>query len=239
VLDNGSVELTTLTYLDQIRLQANTAVIRHDAPFNFSELNNIGANIAQGDILLFLNDDTEVISTDWLERMGGYAQLAHVGAVGAKLLYPGGRQIQHAGVLNLEDGPNHAFLRQDSNTPGYYMRNLLEYNWLAVTGACLMVERTKFQSVGGFDEIFPIAYNDIDLCLSLRNTGLYNLVCQAVSLIHHESVSRGLDNLSVVKQARLQQEKRRLFDKHPYYFQYDPFHNPNLHPNGINFEVAI
>ena len=238
VLDNGSVELTTLTYLDQIKLQANTTVIRHDAPFNFSELNNIGANIAQGDILLFLNDDTEIISTDWMERMGGYAQLVHVGAVGAKLLYPGGHEIQHAGVLNLEEGPNHAFLRQNANTPGYYMRNLLEYNWLAVTGACLMIERTKFQLVGGFDEIFPIAYNDIDLCLSLRNSGLYNVVCQAVRLIHHESVSRGLDHLSEVKQARLQQEKRHLFDKHPYYFQYDPFHNPNLHPNGINFEVA-
>jgi glycosyltransferase involved in cell wall biosynthesis/LmbE family N-acetylglucosaminyl deacetylase len=238
IIDNGSVEPTMLIYLDQLKTQANTTVIRHDAPFNFSELNNIGANIAKGDILLFLNDDTEVISTDWLERMGGYAQLTHVGAVGAKLLYPGGNQIQHAGVLNLEDGPNHAFLRQDPDTPGYYMRNLLEYNWLAVTGACLMIERTKFQSIGGFDETFPIAYNDIDLCLCLRNAELYNVVCQAVRLIHHESVSRGLDDLSAVKRARLQQEKRHLFDKHPHYFQYDPFHNPNLHPNGIHFEVT-
>jgi len=157
--------------------------------------------------------------------------------VGAKLLYPGGSQIQHAGVLNLEDGPGHAFLRQEADTQGYYMRNLLEYNWLAVTGACLMIERAKFQSISGFDETLPIAYNDIDLCLCLRNAGLYNVVCQAVRLIHHESVSRGLDHLSAVKQARLQQEKRHLFDKHPYYFQYDPFHNPNLHPNGVNFEL--
>ena len=238
VLDNGSIEPATLAYLDQISLQGNTTVIRHDAPFNFSALNNIGVHKSRGDILLFLNDDTEVITADWLERMGGYAQLAHVGAVGAKLLYPGGSQIQHAGIVNLEDGPGHAFLRQGADASGYYMRNLLEYNWLAVTGACLMIERAKFQLIGGFDETFPIAYNDIDLCLCLRNSGLYNVVCQAVRLIHHESVSRGLDHLSAVKQARLQQEKRRLFDKHPYYFQYDPFHNPNLHPNGINFEVV-
>jgi glycosyltransferase involved in cell wall biosynthesis len=238
IVDNGSLEPATLAYLDQVRTQANTTVIHHDAPFNFSELCNIGASVAQGDLLLFLNDDTEVISKDWLERMGGYAQLTHVGAVGAKLLYPNGSEIQHAGVLNLEDGPVHAFLQLDADTPGYYMRNLLEYNWLAVTGACLMIEQSKFQVIGGFDETFPIAYNDIDLCLSLHNSGLYNVVCQAVRLIHHESVSRGLDHLSASKHARLLQEKRRLFEKHPHYFQFDPFHNPNLHPNGINFEVA-
>ncbi|MGZ8933268.1 MAG: glycosyltransferase [Methylobacter sp.] len=237
VLDNGSVEPATLDYLEQIRTQAHITVIRHDAPFNFSELNNIGVNSSHGDILLFLNDDTEVISADWLERMGGYAQLAHIGAVGAKLLYPGERQIQHAGILNIEHGPDHAFQREYVDAPGYYMRNLLEYNWLAVTGACLMVERAKFQAVGGFDETFPIAYNDVDLCLRLHNAGLYNIVCQAVKLIHHESVSRGHDHLSEARRARLQQEKSRLFNKHPRYFQYDPYHNSNLHPSGTNFEI--
>lgn len=238
VLDNGSVEPGTLAYLDRIRSRSRTTVIRHDAPFNFSELNNLGAKGSHGDLLLFLNDDTEVISPDWLERMAGFAQLTHVGAVGAKLLYPGGQEVQHAGVVNLEEGPGHAFIHQDADHPGYFLRNFLEYDWLAVTGACLMVEREKFLSVGGFDETFPIAYNDIELCFRLVEAGYFNVVCQAARLIHHESLSRGLDHHSREKRARLKKEKRHLFETHPHYFQHDPFYNPNLHPNGINFEIA-
>lgn len=238
IIDNGSADPKTLHFLDEVKEQNGISVIRHDAPFNFSELNNIGVSHARGEILLFLNDDTEVLSADWLQRMAGYAQLEHVGAVGAKLLYPGGSEIQHAGILNLEDGPGHAFLRQAADATGYYMRNLLEYNWLAVTGACLMVERRKFESIGGFDETLPVAYNDVELCFRLHEAGFYNVVCQSVSLIHHESVSRGADHLSAEKRARLERDKHRLFALHPGYFQYDPFHSPNLHPNGINFEIA-
>jgi len=237
VLDNGSIEPATVAHLQQIKEQDGITVIRHDAPFNFSELNNIGVRAAAGELLLFLNDDTEVLQKDWLERLGGFAQLAHVGAVGAKLLYPGKKQIQHAGVLNLEAGPMHAFTLQDCDSPGYYMRNLLEYNWLAVTGACLMVTREKFNAIEGFSENFPVAYNDVDLCMRLHDVGFYNVVCQSVRLIHHESASRGLD-LDPSKIARLKCDLSRLYDCNPAYFQYDPFHNPNLHPNGINFEVA-
>ncbi|ASG23709.1 glycosyltransferase family 2 protein [Nitrospirillum viridazoti] len=238
VLDNGSREPATLGYLNRIRAWPGVKVIRHDAPFNYSELNNLGVAAATGDILLFLNDDTEVLTTDWLERMAGYAQLDHVGAVGAKLLYPGGEKVQHAGVLNLFNGPSHAFLRQDRNHYGYFLRNLLEYNWLAVTGACLMVERRKFEAVGGFDETLPIAYNDVDLCMRLHEVGYYNVMCQAAELIHHESISRGLDFVSPEKMARLEQERGRLYDRHPGLFLHDPFGNPNLHPNGGNFEIA-
>lgn len=237
VLDNGSVEPSTVAYLKELQEEGLATVIRHDAPFNFSELNNIGVRNAKGELLLFLNDDTEVLCSDWLQRLGGYAQLPHIGAVGAKLLYPGGSEVQHAGVLNLENGPGHAFLRLPSYHPGYFMRNLLEYNWLAVTGACLMIEAEKFKALGGFDETLPVAYNDIELCMRSVEEGYYNVVCQAVTLIHHESVSRGLDHVDPVKLARLQSELRRLYDMHPTFFQYDPFYNPNLHPNGINFEV--
>jgi len=237
LLDNGSVQPETLAYLETQKKQEGTQVIRHDAPFNFSELNNLGVRHSRGDILLFLNDDTEVLCPDWLERMGGYAQLPHVAAVGAKLLYPGNKGIQHAGVLNLANGPVHAFLHHDSEAPAYFMRNLLEYNWMAVTGACLMMERSKFDALGGFDESFPVAYNDIELCFRGIERGYFNVVCQAVSLVHHESVSRGLDQIDPAKLARLQNEQARLYQKHPQYFQYDPFHNPNLHPSGLNFEV--
>jgi len=239
ILDNGSVEAESVDYLAALQHTGKAQVIRHDAEFNFSELNNIGAKKAQGELLLFLNDDTEVLCADWLERLGGYAQLGHVGAVGAKLLYPGGRLIQHAGVLNLEDGPGHAFVRGDMDQPGYFMRNLLEYNWLAVTGACLMMEAAKFNALGGFDESLPIAYNDIDICMRAVKSGYYNVVCQAVTLIHHESISRGVDHIDPVKHARLRGELRHLYDLNPEFFQYDPFHNVNLHPNGINFEVPV
>lgn len=236
VLDNGSKDSATLAFLTTLEKENRARVIRHDQPFNFSELNNIGAGAAHGELLLFLNDDTEVLTPDWLERMAGYAQLPHVGAVGAKLLYPSG-ETQHAGVLNLSEGPIHAFLNTSADSPGYFMRNLLEYDWLAVTGACLMLEAKKFHTVGGFDESFPVAYNDVELCFRLADAGLYNVVCQAVRVRHYESQTRGLDHLDAAKRQRLKDDMRRLYAVHPRYFQYDPFHNPNLHPNGIHFEL--
>ncbi len=239
VLDNGSVQKDTIDYLQTIGSADNINVIHHDQPFNFSELNNIGAGQAKGQLLLFLNDDTEVVSCDWLERMGGFAQLPHIGAVGAKLVYPKCSRIQHAGVINLTSGPAHAFINEDAQIPGYFMRNLLEYNWLAVTGACLMIETEKFHSIGGFDTRFPVAYNDIELCMRVVKQGLFNVVCQAVTLIHHESVSRGLDQVDPIKAMRLQSELRRLYDTHPTYFQFDPFHNPNLDSARHNFEVSM
>lgn len=239
IIDNGSREALTRSYLAELRERKKVNVFEHNAPFNFSELNNIGTDRAEGDILLFLNDDTEVITTDWLERMGGYAQLPHIGAVGAKLLYPEKSDIQHAGVLNLQGGPIHAFLHNAKDSPGYFMRSLLEYNWLAVTGACLMIERKKFLKVGGFDESFPVAYNDVELCLRLYSKGYYNIVCQKVELFHYESASRGLDIHDQVKSRRLILDKRHLYEVHPAFFQYDPFYNSNLHPNGTNFEFPL
>lgn len=242
VMDNGSSNPATLEYLaglTQNEGYPSIRVIRHDAPFNFSELNNLGVSASHGDLLLFLNDDTEVLQGDWLERLGGFAQLSHVGAVGAKLLFPGGAEVQHAGILNLENGPVHALLRQHADAPGYFMRNLLEYNWLAVTGACLMIERRKFDAIGGFAESLPVAYNDIDLCMRLVKSGYFNVVCPAVRLIHHESASRGSDTMDSAKAARLQRERAHLYERNPIFFQRDPFHNPNLHPNGLHFELPL
>jgi O-antigen biosynthesis protein len=239
IIDNGSVDPLTVDYLNTLKANPNVVVIHHDMPFNFSELNNIGASQAKGELFLFLNNDTEVLTGDWLQRLGGYAQLPHIGAVGAKLLYPGGDLVQHAGILNLEDGPGHAFLGDPTHRPGYFMRNLLEYDWIAVTGACLMIERKKFISVGGFDETLPVAYNDIELCMRLHTSGYYNVVCQAVHLIHHESFSRGLDSSSPEKQDRLKRDYRRLCTIHPRYFQFDPFFNPNLSPNSVYFEIPV
>ena len=238
ILDNGSVAADALEYFSSLESEEKIKVIRHDRPFNFSELNNVGVAESKGEILLFLNDDTEVLHADWLERLIGYAQLPHVGAVGAKLIYPETNLVQHAGVLNLAGGPMHALHNIDRTHPGYFMRNLLEYNWLAVTGACLMMERKKFDRIGQFDESFPIAYNDVDLCFRSVDAGYYNVMCPAVELYHYESVSRGLDHQDEEKVRRLMNELSRLNEKHPRYYQYDPFFNINLHPNGINFEVG-
>lgn len=238
LLDNGSTDVATVNYMASLQGTPNVRVIRHDAPFNYSELNNIGVRKAKGSLLLFLNDDTEVISPDWIERMAGYAQLTHIGAVGAKLLYPDSRKVQHSGVLNLTDGPGHAFLSLDAYNPGYFGRNMLEYDWVAVTGACLMIDRRKFEEIGGFDETFPIAYNDVDVCFRLIEHGFYNVVCPAAELIHYESLSRGCDNKNVEKQQRLRQERLFLYHKHPHFLMHDPFHNPNLAPNDLWFSLA-
>ena len=236
VLDNGSVDTGTLTYLKSLHDQGKAQVIRHDAPFNYSELNNIGVRAAKGSILLFLNDDTEVLHGDWLAELAGHAQQPHTGAVGAKLLYPGGTQVQHVGVLNSRLGPVHAFCRMGVSEPGYGMRNLLNHNWLVVTGACLMVERSKFEKVGGFAEALPIAYNDVDLCMKLASAGYYNMVAASVTLIHYESISRGAD-AAPERVARLQREQKLLYQRNPDFYQWDPFHNPNLHPDSPNFEL--
>ncbi|WP_430913974.1 glycosyltransferase [Methylobacterium sp. sgz302541] len=231
VLDNGSEEPATRAALARLAKREKVSVISDPRPFNYSAINNLGAAATRGEILLFLNDDTEVVTPDWLERLIGYAQRPHVGAVGARLHFPDGT-IQHCGVVNLLDGPGHAFYRRDGGKPADFGRDTLDYDWLAVTGACLAVERGKFERVGGFDESLPVAYNDVDLCLRLHEAGLYNVVCQAARLVHHESASRGSDERDREKQARLLRDRHRLFALHPRHLARDPFHNPNLQPNS-------
>lgn len=238
LIDNGSSDPGTLQYVDGLRSNTRVRVLSYDKPFNYSAINNLGAAEASGELLVFLNDDTEVLVPDWLERLAGYAQLPHMGAVGAKLLYPGGERVQHVGIVNLSCGPGHAFLGIGAGTGGSFARALLEYNWLAVTGACLMVERAKFEQVGRFDENLPVAYNDVDLCFRLVEAGFYNLVNTAVKLIHHESYSRGSDDVDPVKKKRLKQEMQMLYLKHPGFYQHDPFHNPNLSPHDVWFGLS-
>lgn len=239
VIDNGSSEPDTLATLAELGADARVKVVRDERPFNFSQLCNVGAAAGSGDILLFLNDDTEVLSGDWLERMVGYAQLPHAGAVGAKLLYPRSLRVQHVGVTNLAPGPSHAFLGMGRDEPGHFSRAVLEYDWIAVTGACLMVARDRFEAVGGYDETFPIAYNDVDLCYRLLKAGYFNIVCTAVELLHHESLSRGLDHVDSAKMKRLQREKQRLDMVHPEFYLRDPFFNENLHPSDVRYGQQV
>lgn len=235
VINNGSTDEPTLDCLSGLRAREQVRVLDCKVPFNYSEINNAGVRFSRGELLVFLNDDTEVLSADWLDCMGGYAQLPHVGAVGAKLLYPGAQTVQHSGVLNLTNGPSHAFAHVDARAPGYFVRNMLEHDWIAVTGACLMIERKKFEAVGGFDEDLAVTYNDTALCLSLAEQGFHHVVCPGVELIHHESLSRGKDALDPARMARGERERVIVFGKHPGFYDRDPFHNPNLAPNDAYF----
>ncbi len=234
VVDNGSEEAASLACFAQLEREGMARVVNAAGPFNFSAINNKGVAAATGDYLLFLNNDTEIIEGDWLERMLGFAQLPHVGAVGARLLFEHGT-LQHCGVVNLADGPGHAFYDRDPAHPYYFGRSLLDYNWLAVTAACLLVSREKFEQVGGFNEALAVGYNDVDLCFKLYAAGYFNVVAQAARLYHYESVSRGLDDIDPTKLKRLHGEKKILYRNHPHLFGRDPFYNPNLHPNSGEF----
>lgn len=219
--------------------------------FNFSAMCNIGAENASGDYYLFLNDDIEIAmdlsrnrcednNNRWMDILLGQAQVSYAGAVGCKLYYPDRIHLQHAGVLNLQIGPGHCLYGSQDNLNYYYGRNLLDYNFTVVTGACLMVDKKKFEKAGGFDEELPVAYNDVALCFKLVELGYYNVLRNDVGLIHHESVSRGLDEASQAKEERRKREMKKLYDKFPEFAGgYDPCYNPNLTPDRGDFSFDM
>lgn len=205
--------------------------------FNFSKMCNLGAELSKGDYLLFLNDDTEVICGDMLERMAGQAAQPHTGAVGAKLLYPQTTVIQHDGIINLPVGPSHALCYMDDRAVFDFGRNRLDFNYIAVTAACLCIDRKKFFEAEGFFEGLAVGYNDVDLCFKLYEKGYFNVVRNDVSLYHYESLSRGYDTKSEEKLKRLEAERELLYKRHPALRGRDPYHNVNLSKNRLDFEV--
>ena len=206
--------------------------------FNFSRMCNIGADLANGAYLLFLNDDIEVRQGDWLNRMVGQAMQKQTGAVGAKLLYPDSTRIQHDGVINRRTGPTHILMRLNDGNIYYYGRNRLDYNCFAVTGACLMLSAENFRAIGKFDEELHVTYNDVDLCVNLLERGLYNIVRNDVVLYHYESVSRGLDTISNEKLGRLLLEQKHMWEKHPEYQNgYDPFYSRHFGEASYDFTM--
>ncbi len=238
VVDNGSDEY----YKDKVAAmltEHNATYIYEPMDFNFSKMCNLGAEHADGSFLLFLNDDVEAINSDWLGKMVGQAQQAHTGAVGAKLLYPNSDVIQHIGITNLKVGPVHMYMGTSDEPIFYFGRNRLTYNWIAVTGACLMVSREKYNEIGRFDEDLTVAYNDVDMCFNLYEAGYYNVVRPDVSLYHHESFSRGYDDISDEKKERLKKERNILYDKHPDLFAKDPFHNDNFSVDRADYDIDM
>lgn len=228
LVDNGSNEENKKLY-EEICRKYGAHYEYHPMEFNFSAMCNIGASMASGDYLLFLNDDIEIRGEEWLSRMLGQAMVPHTGAVGARLIYPKDNLIQHCGVLNLPIGPGHAFHQIDDDINLYWGRNIVDYNFSIVTGACLMISKEKFNEVGGFEENLPVAYNDVELCFKLLEKGYYNVLRNDVRMIHHESVSRGYDEKSKEKHERQMREMAKLYEMHPKFKGgYDPCYNPNL-----------
>lgn len=237
IVDNGSIEEETFRLFSKYKEDyANFRVIKVDIPFNYSKLNNEGVKVAKGNLLLFLNNDIEVISKDWLDKMVGQARRSEIGVVGSKLYYPNNR-IQHAGVvLGMGGIAGHAHLMADKYEFGYYARLKVNYNYSAVTGACMMIKRTVFEQVGGFEENLAVAFNDIDLCIRIMNEGYYNIHLADVELYHHESISRGKED-SEDKLRRFNLEIKYMTDKWKDVLENDLYYNKNLSLNDNNFAI--
>lgn len=227
IVDNNSVEEETKELFEKYNKKDNFKVIKYDKEFNFAKINNYAVKKATGDYILFLNNDTEVITEDWLEQMVGYAMQDHIACVGAKLIYENDT-IQHGGVILGIDGiARHAFLNYDADIYGFYGRMTVPWNYSAVTAACLMINKKKFEEVNGFTEELKVAYNDIDLNLKLREKGYYNVMLPQVELYHYESKSRGLDT-TTEKYKQFLKEKEYMENRWPEVLDRDPFYNPNF-----------
>ena len=236
IVDNGSAEPATCAYFDQLGADARVSILRIDEPFNFSRLNNQAAAAARGEVLCFLNNDTEVISADWLEEMVSLACQNGVGAVGAMLYYPN-NLIQHAGViLGIGGVASHAHKLLGRTTGGDHARAALTQAMSAVTAACLVVRKAVFTNAGGFDETLAIAYNDVDLCLRFRARGLQNIWTPFAELYHYESVSRG-DDVSSGRPGFLE-ESRLMYERWGELLKADPYFNPNLSLQRTDFALS-
>lgn len=214
----------------------NCRYLYEPMPFNFSRMCNLGASDAKGQLLLFLNDDVEIIQRDWMRRMTAKALLPYAGAVGAKLLYPNSDTIQHAGVTNIRLGPAHKLQFLSDSEVHYFGMNRGVHDMLAVTGACLMTRREVYEQCGGFSEALAVAFNDVDLCYTMYEKGYYNIVRNDVTFYHHESLSRGSDNASEEKQRRHLKEKDTLYERHPDIYGHDPFYHPYLATDVLESE---
>jgi len=215
-------------YLNSIGSDRRVRVLRYqDQPFNYSKINNWAIRQSDAPIVCLLNDDVEVTTPDWLERLAVRVQLPGVGAVGALLHYPDDR-IQHAGViLGLLGVAGHPFIHMPKGSHGYFGRAGLEQDLSCVTAACMILRREAFDAVGGFDERLAVTFNDVDLCIRLRNAGWRIIWTPTVELYHHESTSVGAYN-SPERSEQFQSEAKLLRELWGDALDHDPFYNPNL-----------
>ncbi len=227
IMDNGSDEPASLAYLEQLRQDRRVLVITDPSPFNYARLNNVAAAAATADVLLFLNNDTEVTDPAWLSAIAGWAARPEIGVVGPKLLYPD-QTIQHAGVvLGIGGVAGHSFVGIPGDAPGYLGMAGVTREAAALTGACIAVRRAVFEEIGGFDELLVIAFNDTALCCEALRRGYRNLYIGEISVLHHESKSRGFDD-TPEKLARFRHECSLVRTPYKELFDQDPYYSPNL-----------
>ena len=228
VIDNNSIENKTFDLMEKYKKKYEYFnYYRLECEFNYSYINNYAVSKSNGEYIVLLNNDTEIISSNWLRDMVGFAMQDHVGCVGAKLLYPN-RTVQHCGVVTGVGGvAMHAFVSTGDENYGYFGRLVSVYDWSCVTAACLMIKKEKYNLVNGLDEKLKVAYNDVDLNLKLLDKGLYNVVLPHVKLFHYESLSRGND-MSDSQRQRFTREINYMCDKWGTKLLNDPFYNINL-----------
>jgi GT2 family glycosyltransferase len=240
VVDNGS-NADNRAYIQKMLKYEQcggviTEYIYDEREFNFSYMCNLGAEHAKGEFLLFLNDDVELCLTDTILVMAALASREHTGAVGIKLYYPSTITIQHAGITNLPMGPVHKLQFKDDNMCYYHGINYGRRNVSAVTGACLMVEKSKFTKASGFYEQLKVAFNDVDFCFELLERGYYNVCLNDIYAYHHESLSRGNDE-TTEKLNRLLIEKKTLYERHPRLEGVDIYYPEGLGRDGLDTGV--
>ena len=241
IVENNSNQQEIFDYYDELKENERIKVLTFEGDFNYSAVNNLGAANAEGEYILLLNNDTQVITVNWMEELLMYAQREDVGAVGAKLYY-GDKTIQHAGVvlgLGTHRTAGHSHYKQHRDNLGYMGRLCYAQNVSAVTGACLLVKKTLFEEVGGLDESFAVSLNDVDFCLKLREKGYLNVFTPFAELYHFESISRGLDDNG---------EKAQRYNKESEQFRTkwkdvlaagDPYYNINFSLDRSDFALKI
>ncbi len=232
ICENNSTKEETFAYYEELKAaHDNVRVIVWDKAFNYSAINNFAAAQAEGEYLLFLNNDVEVITDRWIEELLGYCQRPDVGACGARLYYPNNK-LQHCGiVVGIGGIAGHICHLEKRSSGGYFGRIVKSQDVSAVTAACMMMPRKVFEEVGGFDESFEVAYNDVDLCLKVREKGYFIVYDAWCELYHYESLSRGSDEEEddPEKHARQMAEAKRLRARWPEIFEKgDPYFNANL-----------
>lgn len=236
LVDNGEVDPDRQAVFEELQRECRLKVLRIGPGVdNAAALGNAAAKTVRGDYLLFLDNDIEVVRPEWLSRMLGQAQLPHAGAIGAKLVYIDGA-IQHAGMVCL---PGKGIVPAFGGMPDavhYYLRTSLDYNWLAVSGACLLVDRQKFEKVGRFDEAFASAWHDADLCLKLVQAGYYNVCRSDAVLLHH--APRPCDSYWKTNGDELEAQRLYLLGKHSQLCSRDPWFNPNLNQDNADFRYG-
>ena len=238
IIDNQSDDPAALQWLADISQQSKVRLLSYDHPFNYSAVNNFAADCANGEILALVNNDVEVITPEWLDELVSLAIRENTGCVGAKLYYPDG-DVQHAGViLGLGGYAAHSHRGLSGDHPGYFNRANARQNLSAVTGACLVVRKSIYHQVGGLEEAFTVAYNDVDFCLKVQTAGYRNIYTPYAELYHYESKTRGFDD-TPEKQARFQKEKDLLAQRWQLLLDNDPYYSPNLTKASEDFSILI